>query len=447
MSNILGKYLFHQYTIQIWYDIHKIKSNTLTEKEAAILFHEFVHYYQDIGTCFGQNLFSLEETLIASFFIDSRGKSEIDLEKTIGNGLPAQSRDVMEMYWQPLKEATINEINSRKITKVNAKICPTNDKEESVSFLEKNHPAYNVASYVELDIDGRIEILEGWIIGEAMAAMYESALFPSENYEGIFPYDIPRKLAENIIINGKNLSKVDVGLLCEIAMEFHNPGVVYIQMLEAIKSNNYSSIPAFIDDYLKNIGVCDGCLIDDFPVSFDIYRVLTLSHFLTALKGLIVNHNFICAYTDIAQRAYDWFLLKLEMVAPIYTFVQNNLTGNVQKKIKEVVSFVSLFSPFIIYIDSQKKNNWTFLKSKSGLPDPDNRTLYYWRGINLMWKSIKEQNTASCPFADLCTEGKFQENISDCKNNPFKRHPDTLCIFRQFLEFIGIGTKSIKMRF
>lgn len=443
MSNILGKYLFHQYTIQVGYDIHRIKSNILTKNEAATLFHEFVHYYQDIGSCFGQNLFSLEETIIASFFIDSRGKSEIDLKKAIASGLPEQFRDILEMYWQPVKEATINKINSKKMTKVKAKIYPTNDKEH-LCFLKDDHPAFNVASYVELDIDGDSEILEGWIIGEGMAAMYESALFPSVNYEGIFPYDIPRRLAEAVTINGKELSKVDVGLLCEIAMEFHNPGVVYIQMLDMLKTKAYCEIWDFISDFLKNIGLVDGCLIDDAPVSFDVYRVLTLSNYLKALKGLIVNHNFTCAYTDIAQRAYGWYLLKLEMVAPIYTFVQDNLTKDAQTKINEVVTAVSLFSPFITYIDSQNKKHWTFLKSGKGLPNPDNRTLYYWRGINLMWKAIKEQITDSCPFADLCIEGKFQKNISECKNNPFKDHPNTSCIFRQFLEFIGVGTKAIK---
>lgn len=443
MSNIVGEYLTHQYTIRIGFDIHKIKSNTLTQNEAATLFHEFTHYYQDIGSCFGQNLFSLEETLIASFFIDSRGKSEINLKEAIGNGLPSQFRDILGMYWLPVKEGIIQKTYSKKITNVNANIYPTNDKEH-LCFLEENHPAYNVASYVELDIDGEEAILDGWIIGEGMAAMYESALFPSVNYEGVFPYDIPRKLAENITINGKTLSKVDVGLLCEIAMEFHNPGVVYIQMLDMLKTKAYCEIWDFISDFLENIGLIDGCLIDDAPVPFGVYRFVTLSNYLKALKGLIVNHNFTCAYTDIAQRASGWYSLKLEMVAPIYGFVIDNINKDIQTKIDEVVKSVSLFSPFICSIDSQNKETWTFLKSGKGLPNPDDRTMYYWRGINLMWKSIKEQITDSCPFADLCIEGKFQENISGCKNNPFKDHPDTSCIFRQFLEFIGIGTKAIK---
>lgn len=413
MSKIVAEYRPMEYIIVI--DSPAIEAGNLsqiTKEEVSSLFHELVHFYQDIALGYCQNLFIERNKIIANMNNAAPKISNIKVPIQVSE-FDKHRLDLIDLY-QAKNQSIL--WNSMQVT-LASEIKYTIKEAE----LPENNPVHKYAKKVLVSIDGCNPFeFDGIVIMEGMASIYEKTLFPVEsfsNYQTSLPYCLPVMLAKSIC---PSLTELEIGLICEISLEFAHAGYQFVWILEElIKKRGIKP-----QNIAENIRVCSYESTGRYD---EISFIQNLFHNFSDYAYSLYN---VCGdippFYDMLNRAYFAFALKMRIPNKsfIYYWVKEhihskNITG-------DVLSLVCNLAPIIATYG--EKEDGALKTSYSYLGNPPyeicEEAWYYWHGLREIWIGLTKGMINLCPFLDDCShklkngtdcsQDAFNENYKDC---------------------------------
>lgn len=248
-----GQYRPMEFILDLEFDISNYSSvDEIDVSDCATLFHEFIHYYQDIALGFSQNLFVERNKQIANL---NNAATKI---QTVSVPLQFMGTD---KFREELKKLYFARRDSNFEWKTTSNIPLVKYRKVPTADLSTDNPAFNFAEKVFISLDGEQEFeFDGYVLLEGMASIYEKYVFPSErhNYQKSTPYSLPYLLAKEICNPEIHITELEIGLICEISLEFFHAGRQFVWILEKLINNGIKPI-----EVKNHISLFDSC--DNLP--------------------------------------------------------------------------------------------------------------------------------------------------------------------------------------
>lgn len=431
MRDTIASYNFGEFLIDTEIDLNdQIDITKFKLKDCATLFHEFLHYYQDISLGFCQNLFIERNKVIASLNNDAKELNTIEVPLKLDR-INAQRYELMNLY---RKKRTLNEWDKVVISS-SSQIEYAYKKTTGLSL---DNPAMGIAETVYFRIDDSDWIeLDGIVIAEGMAWAYEKAVFliDTENwYEVGTPYCIPYMLATKICHN-RNWSIAEVGLVCEAALEFHHAGRQFIWILEnLIRDKNIE--PKNIVDYILVTDACGNIK----NTTFKKYLFRNFEEYIYSIYNIGSELTYS---TDIIDRAYFAFRSKIlsQTKFLMYELVMTMKDNSDEEKKQSVINWICIFAPFIRVADLNVELLYRCVTiGRSHYVETHDTTWLIWSGFEVIWNRLLEGKISVCPYIDECEKGHII--IEGCKTDPFNNGPCN-CLLGNILARMGLRGKKI----
>lgn len=392
----------------------ELKEWRLSTCQLSTLFHELVHVYQDIGTVYCQRAMTIRNNQIASINNDCKSENTIYLPYSFTDD---------DKYWNELHELSINYKQRPVAVTLNSRL--TYVKSTHPECVSPTNPAYDVAESVKVRVNGYEFQLDAKIIQECMAALYEVMLFPKNRSfyeENPYPYLIPVMLAHGVI---PEISDSAVGLLCELALDYDYPGVMFVEFLEKIKDGQLA--------------------IADIRKGLDTFDVITGGHrqtpkerksqvydeFLKSLKNVSLP-SCPKVFEDIRQRV-EFVRTQRDSGKYFFDYIRNLKIGVAGK----VYELLDSLSPAIVFNAGKPDEKYTYVKGRFSYSE---FSVFYWIWLNKMYHYLVDScRVACCPFYSYCRGMLGNTNDSDLCQFPYLIPPEerlqrsTGCLFAAML--------------
>ena len=423
MSIVVGRYDFNAFVIHLNEGLKKKDLSLWTTEEKASLLHEFVHLYQNCGTVFGQIVLAKQLNEIATI---SHDKNEhIILPYLFDSEDPDYNQQLFDVYWKANQDFSSLDDSSiiieHKIKKAAGTLILKNTK----------YPALNDLEYVSLVFNNKKEIVfDGYVLVECMAALLERIVFPrsTDSYEGVFPYDLPRRLAL-LIAPQVEWTDLNLACICDYCLDFLNPGPVFYEFIQYIASNNISDItPRIINNWFMNhkIFIFDNDDKKMKEVEWDKYYDLETKKALEACKNVIVSKEY--------YSAFDYIKYKIESFTYIKFVVRNCL-----ERSNRFISFTEKdFFTALSFIGSICHDEDGFCSLwREGFFD-ETEKWEYWYELDLFYRFLfSREKPHDCPFQQICPQ-----KTEECISNPISRK-SIGCKFEYYMRVYCLEKKEI----
>ena len=424
-----GSYNPMQFSVEFETDFEAdLREKRLTEEQLAALFHELVHVYQDMATAFCQRSMTIRNNLIASINNDFKGKKTISLPCSFNGD---------DKYWNELHELSLN---FRQIPVPMTKECwLTYVKTKHPECVSPSNPAYDVAESVKVCVNGYEFQLDAKIIQECMAAVYEVMLFPASRsfYEtNPYPYLIPVMLAQGVI---PKISDSAVGLLCELALDYDYPGVMFVEFLEKVKDGQLTIV-----DIRKGLDTLD-VITGGHLQTLQERRRQVHDGFLKSLENVSLP-SCPKVFEDIRQRV-EFVRTQRDSGKYLFDYIRNLKTGVAGK----VYELLDSLSPTIVFNAGKPDEKYTYVKGRFSYSE---FSVFYWMWLNKMYHYLTDSDMViSCPFYSYCHRmPNSAYDISKCQflfSIPPEERLQKLnkCLFAAMLTPFSMKNANLEVKF
>lgn len=436
-ANIIAQYYPRGYIIELKDNIDLHNLDSLSDSDFATLFHEFIHYYQDLASGFRINLLWMRNNLVRMIHHSSASLTTVRIPYEFGENYQYQ----IEVY-DMLNETSLCSYDLKPIDCIN--VSATIKKDVEGYYLSGCNPVKDKIDYVTVEIGNNEYTLNGYILEECMAAMYECTVYPLNKgiYKKMTPYAVPFVLAK-YILDWENIPCSTVGLLCEYALDFYNPGVIFLETLKYFKVSgikpDYESICKRANDVLLEIHNTADNDIEQYGY-YD-YMEKLFSDYVDSLNGISTfkqQSEYVSFLSSLSQIAIG---LKKRQMFPMYKFMENLSTD--QSNRKKIWHFMASFYPII----KQKNQNgqYSFFSLQPSLFhfDFSNNIWWYWFCLDQFWDYIR-QPKKPCPFiATFCQHMVDCPADNICKEKPYLKKECDACLFWKISEAFNLAGKMI----
>ncbi|MGD1820247.1 MAG: hypothetical protein ACPKOI_10285 [Pleomorphochaeta sp.] len=433
MKNI-GEYYFSSFIAKINGDYDLNDFNKWTDSQKSTVFHEFFHFYQNCSTVYGQINISRICNIVATIHNYEKETFTIpyfikDLE--ISEGL-FDKYYVPNQDWDDITFFLHSEIkNDRKIEEDIRKSGLSNLKNEAIEYASVCAVIKNKENKENKEF-----ILDGLAICETMIAMIEENLFPkSTNYIEKYPYYLAKKISNEIRNKIKWTNEILI-FICDLCLNFFNPGVIFLKFLNSLDENiteiKFSDITNFFDklSYRTYSETQNKFIEYSYEEYVDTHRKKVISD----LKNLITAKYYNSAIDWIENGINSVSVIRKELLSMIlehkkfYNYYDYDWFLNI----------LNLGYPIFKLYDKNKDENEYFLFGKKLKDDVQ---WAYWYGIesflNLLGK--KNINNIICPFYSNCKNSDKEE----CSLEPFDQYKNKDCEFQHFMSIFNLENKNI----
>lgn len=378
-----------------------------------ILFHELVHFLQDISTTFG--LINISNTVDR---IKDLNKIAIDKKLIDSNTHKNYSKfhqDNIDLfsYYQG------DSVNKYKTFNNSIKIIKIVEEESMIDYDVKEIQLFfgnNCLDSKEYFNFGALAILE------SMANILENWLFDKETDFRSYPYDAVSMIVE-YIYPLKNV--LAISELCEASLMYYHPGEILINSLKLMKEKQFKHL-VMGDTYnfiLNNFTVDDKHILNHFSSLVEITskQLDDLIAFQPYNKEKLGRY-YVQNANKIFRINKNAFITSLFYDKNINTFI----------KVFETIGL-----PLII------NNNETF----SSITTENLTSPVLFPAIATVFKILSYQSDKSCELIEHCCQSQndfFKESI--CKNNPLnllKYQNSNLCPFLYIWKVWGLENVKI----
>lgn len=440
-SELVAEYKPREYIIEIYKNIDLHNPLGISEDDFSTIFHEFLHYYQDVASGFRVNLLSTRNNLFKHIHHESKNAVSVSIPYDFRDNF----RYNYELYrfYNNMDVSVSAKLNVADCINIDVKVIKdcVDGLNADGFFLSVGNPLHSVLEYPVVIIGEDEYLLNGHLIEEGMAAMYECAINPVciSSYRYVALYDIPRLVAEHIL--DTKIDCLAVGMLCEYALEFHNPGLVFMHVLDFLKENGYRPDIKSIKQHaaVYQVEFHGYPSLNNTVFSFTDYRKELLNEFQKSLQGICVN-AFIQDYCDylgkLAEKAY---IRKSVEFLPIFHFLKTHLPAD--KYRKEYLSLVGEYNPII---EMKLTGLSPQIVSYQGPGSKYNvkKLWWYWGCLEKFWNYICYPGE-ECPLLYICEHLKDIVPSEECRMEPYT-NTSADCLFNCISSHFNLSRKIHK---
>lgn len=430
MLNI-GEYTFSTFIAKINVDFDLNNFNNWEPIQKATVFHEFFHFYQNCSTVYGQICISQICNIVAT--IHNEKKDIINLPYSSNDLLISQS--LFDIYYKPTQNwKNINLILDQGI-KSSIKLNELINNSENQKLKNKKFE-YAYLSVINKDKERTEYILDGIAICETMIAMIEEELFPrTTRYRSEYPYCLANEISNKIRLNIKWSNKILI-LICDLCLDFYNPGVIFINFFYTINENKTTITINEIFEYFSNIIPNIYIQSQDQFKSFNFYEYKsnTKNQAIQDLKNLITNHYYDSSYTWIKEGINSMYIIRNQRL-----YLQKEKNQLLDYNLDWFISILNLGYPIFKLCNNNEEKDIFF---KFGNTCKNEQIQWqYWFGVNSFLKLLEIDNFDSmiCPFNSYCENSDNEV----CSLNPFQFYKKGNCQFQHFMSVFNLENKKI----
>lgn len=393
--------------------------NKLSDIDFSVLFHEYVHFLQDVTTFYGfSNTHATVEYMryannLAIKSTDNKFNVPIQPD-------PSNSDNVLlNGHLCKLTYGDVEAFNLAKIESYQLLELPINIINSPIKEIE-------VVDVNFIDENGEESIFTfgAGCIMESMAYLLEELTCKSYNKSHDVPYKAAELLAQHIYPEfAKN--KLNILALCDISLGISNPGKYFVKTLEEWKSSaSLPETPEILYEKFSN-----GEFILNGSIQTNENHFQKLAYVIKSqLKGYFNDSLF--------DSLKEWIDIVIDSAVDIRlkqpTFIVDIGKGN----IRENVIFKQIFSRLGTPLLTNDNNEFRFYHSMAFTKQID--IGYFW-AINQI-QNIFLGDVEPCDLIDFCSQDISNTVVDDrCKTNPWDRCTDkALCPFAVFWRHWGL---------
>ena len=395
-----GRYLFDEFFISIMgygilKDFHDFKKWTIVQKFSFL--HEYIHFFQNIYTYYGLNIFFL--------LIDNSWS----FRRFIGKEIVVPFRQSPSEHCEELVTWIFTQGDTTGVKKV-------------ISYRIEN--VKNGLGVVWVRCfnydDEEVEIKFGSRhIDEGMACLIQESIYPEIKGGAPFnPYYIASELAD-MIIPGISENKYIMVALFDHALHFNNPAYYFVKYLEKKRKEGFSRTSLTCDRVYDEIGY--------LPTN----HILTVNEFLKEVDDIF-------EYSDSADRTREWFntiikrSMNIRMNRP-RIFIELMQGGDISNNDTFMYLLDELGTPIV----TNENKDYCFLPPRNtSITETDLISFYAMLQINKVFYS---KGRYSCPLIDYCKK-KLSAYVDErCETYPWLQ-PQRFrkCFFSDCWERFGL---------
>ena len=391
----------------------------LSEESKSTLYHEYIHFLQDITTLFGlgsisqvvdtqkminhEILQSSKPTFLVPVAVDADGPTGINME-------------LLNLYGGDWEHDVIGIRSIEKVEKIPNGFVLGFEQVPSI-----------IVSYIDiLGKPGQFNF-GAVCVSESLANLIQESMFDDVDAP-CFPYQIAKKVCEFLCPALAN-DIINVIVLCDIALNNSHPGAFFVDFLTKMEEDSY--VPSTYKDIYRR---------------FEAYR-------LTDING--VSLPVLGFYNQYAEQAKSQ--LKDYFTIPGF----NEIKNWIEQIIDTGTNFRNNnFSFWLDILDAptkkERRNNFIALTMVFGFPLMTNeRQGYYFSHPNILTneilslRAIQEVNQLllfgqkGCTMREFCSRPKNRDITSELCDEPWKRVAlPMLCPFAKIWKMWGLSDKS-----
>ena len=395
-----GRYLFDEFYISIMgygvmKDLKDFKKWSIVQKFSFL--HEYIHYFQNIYTYYGLNIFYLIVDNSWSF----RGTIGKEISVPFRQSPSERCEELMTWFFTQGDTTDVKKAISYRIEKVKNRLGVV-----VVRCINYNNEE------VEIKFGSRH-------IDEGMACLIQESIYPEIKGGAPYnPYYIASELAD-MIIPGISENKFIMVALFDYSLHFDNPSYYFVKYLEKKKKEGHDSSSLTCDRIYDDIGY------------------LPHQHILT-VNELLKEVNDIFEYSDSADRTREWFKtiikrsMNIRMNRP-RIFIDLMQGGDISDNDTFKYLLEELGTPIV----TNESKDYCFLRPRdTSIIEADLISFYAMLQINKVFYS---KGRFSCPLIDYCKK-KISAYVDErCETYPWTQ-PQRFrkCFFADCWERLGL---------
>lgn len=411
METLLGYYMPSFFEMHIDTDVDDLTINRLPIRDMTVLFHEYIHFLQDISTYYGLNGIYVHSEYLHSVvnriykINDPNFYVPFDIKDNDDNVL--LNKKIVTLTLGDSK-STLTNFDIQDILEDKAQISIANaymnDIPEVTIYTQRNE-------YISF---GASAIMEN------MADLLERLCSP-DGYQKSpeFPYYAAEKVAAYY---APEFAKQPLNILasCDMSLQSSNPGACFVRVIKGISRGDvcFRKPEEIYDYFYRQIAVMgDGSTESYFLQAYK--RMLSLVQ--ASLKSYFVGIPYMIPYYDwidsLISFSIDWrqndryFLLKM---ASCDNLVKNDCWGKAIHDIGTPLMSNNHLGHFFKVVRYGAKGEMD---------------VEYLKAINEVRK-VFEFESSSCSMYDWCKKSKDATPNELCKFAPWKKHSEQrLCPF------------------
>lgn len=413
-STLLGSYLPSFFLIELGTTEKLENLDNLSDTTKSTLYHEYVHFMQDLTTTFGltNTISTVDIQKALNDSIRNNKKSDFKVPLSYESYYDVETYDNLNQMFFGDNESNFSECSFiTSINKVKNELIP--------NFEDK--------PYIEVEfITNGVKdsfALGGIAIMESMAYLIERNL-----YDNVNPPFFPYRVVEQIVkyIHPELTGDINIIMLCDYCLNTPDPGRFLIEFLEIIKANNCKEYFDFYQIFRKyNFNSLDG-------ENYTIYTLFEKRSELATkqLKGYFTIPIYSDINSWIDKILYSTSTYRLEN----FNFWVDILSKPTQHERRN--EFNRMISRFGFPLLSNSNMETSFYHPEI-IPDK----IVAFLAINEVREILMNRQT-ECQLKALCSKSEGDITNNNCKT-PWKRgteHP--LCPFGQIIKMWGIHEKT-----
>lgn len=391
-NELRGKYstsFFHIYTTG---DYNKDDISLLTKKDVGTFIHEYVHFWQNIGTLWGLGYSILFYNEIRSFVDEIKNKDEIKLPVNICLNKYRDERHKYEIG----NGTNCDSLYLGKIVDTQKRIQINWDCEGTIPIVNLHIP-FTDGSNIPITLGAHI-------IKESMAVLYQE-IFDSSTTHNDIPYNVVKLICRNHYPQFCNNPRFLI-CVCYASLFSITPGYTLINLLAHATKEHVDDGIQLVADYLTTGKVVTSK--HNKPISIIECFDEMIDCFLQNLReNLMAPLDYIEEVLNRMKLSNKWFL------PPLLT-VLNEPDKKLYDNLNEILRFMSI--PYI------QASNGIFYASTTKKP-LDEQTEKD-ASLDVLELNAQEAlflfltgKTSCCPLYYMCQGGKFEKE--ECFNLPW----------------------------
>lgn len=378
--------------------------NAISDRAFSILFHEYVHFLQDITTFYGlnNNHVTVEYLKYANNFA-IKGPSK-QFEVPIDPDPTNFDNVLLGTHIANLTYGDVESYNVKEILNYQLLALP---------ILVPNSPIKEmvVVDVTFVDEIGKDQIFTfgAGCIMESMAYLLEQLTCKDYSPSPDIPYSAAELLAKHIYPEFGN-NKLNVLALCDVSLGISNPGKHFILTIEDWRDKGI--LPVSPEKLYEEFSKLTFTLNGGGPVSENLFESMIPTVKLQ-LKAYFNDPHF----NDLK----DWIDAMIDAAAELRlrhpTFLMDIAKGN----IRENPNFIQIFNELGTPLLTNENKEFGFYHRKGSTKQID--VGYFW-AINQIQERFLGL-TEPCALMDFCSQKESNTKVDDrCKINPWSRASD-----------------------
>lgn len=412
MNKIVGYYTPAFFELHVGTNNSISNLNNLNDRDFSIFLHEYMHFIQDFSTFYGLNNMYVNSEYMHSavnqIYLMPKGHIVIPIEPFTDN----RDNVLLNSHLISLTMGDTEDVESLEITNITNTFDDIDIPNSPLKKIE------SICVEFRSDKEGDGILSFGAIaIMENMAYLMEQLITNDYETSPDYPYSIVEKVISYIYPEFGN-NKLNTLALCDLSLQYSNPGKILVEFLREIKSTLY--LPGKPED-----------LYDIFYARENVLSGKTT----TLLNGFENMANTVLSQTKkyfndprIFKDINDWISILIKNAIELrqknkYFLLDIARGGNIRTN-KSFKNFIDKVGTPLLCND-----NAEFSFYHTGFPN--GVEIAYFKAIGQIMQVLGE-GKRECDLCPMCHSSNIKIDIRCC-NSPWERSHDlSLCTFALF---------------